>query len=356
MNSNFWKNRKVFLTGHTGFKGGWTALWLTTMGAKVFGYSLEPSTKPSFFSSTNLEKKISRSFIGNINNLKMLKKAISISSPSIIIHMAAQSLVRESYNRPFETFMTNVMGTANIFEATRLSKSVEAIINITSDKCYENNELSIPFKENDKLGGYDPYSSSKACSELVTSAYRSSFFSSSKIKVATARAGNVIGGGDWSKERLIPDFFKFFFSNKVLKVRYPNAIRPWQHVLEPISGYLILAEKLVLNKENYSEAWNFGPDENENFYSVSEILQYLSSKCVGARTEFDISEKLYESKFLKLDSSKSRTRLAWKSLWDVETTLNKTLHWYKAWKNNEDTMSISISQIKDYETDLKNIK
>ena len=355
MNSNFWKDRKVFITGHTGFKGGWMALWLTLMGAKVYGYSLQAS-KPSFFSSTNLEKKITQSFIGDIINLENLKKVLDDIKPSIIMHMAAQPLVRESYNKPLDTLMVNVMGTANIFEAARLIGGVDAIVNITSDKCYENNESNLAFKENSKLGGYDPYSSSKACSELVTSAYRKSFFSNSKTQVASVRAGNVIGGGDWNDDRLIPDFFKYFFSKKILKVRYPNSIRPWQHVLEPISGYLILAEKLVLEKEKYADAWNFGPNENEKLYSVNEILEYLSNQFEGAKYEIDYSEKPHESKFLKLDSSKSREKLGWNNYWNINTALDKTSDWYKAWHNNKNLLEISISQIKSYEAELKKIK
>ena len=353
MNSKFWKNRNVFLTGHTGFKGGWTSLWLHLMGAKIHGYSLKPK-KNSFFISTNLEKKFSNSFYGNINNFKKLKEAMNKSKPSIIIHMAAQPLVRESYKAPMETYLTNIIGTVNVLEAARFTDGVEAIINVTTDKCYENKELNLPFKESDNLGGSDPYSSSKPCSELVTSAYRSSFFSSSNVKIATVRAGNVIGGGDWGKERLIPDFFKCFFSNKVMKVRYPNSIRPWQYVLDLISGYLKLAEKLVENKEEYSGAWNFGPNENRKSLSVIEILNHLSIKCEGINIETEKNLKPHESKFLSLNSSKSRKRLGWKNAWNIERTLDQTLNWYKAWKRSEDLMNISISEIKTYVNELKN--
>jgi CDP-glucose 4,6-dehydratase len=349
MNANFWKNRRVFITGHTGFKGGWTSLWLSSLGAKVYGYSLPPPTSPSFFLITKLHKKISKSFFGNIIDLKNLTKAISIAKPSIIIHMAAQSLVRESYKAPVNTFMTNAMGTINVFEASRQIKKVKVIINVTSDKCYQNKEKYIrTFRENDPLGGYDPYSSSKACSEIITNAYRESFLNSAKIYVASARAGNVIGGGDWASDRLIPDFFRALNSNKILRVRFPGAIRPWQHVLEPISGYLNLAEKLFKYGKKYAESWNFGPNERDT-KSVHEILRYLSSKFKTSNFKIENKLQLHESKFLKLNSSKAKFRLSWKTKWNTELALNKTIEWYQAWKNDEDMSNFSISQIRSYE-------
>jgi CDP-glucose 4,6-dehydratase len=348
MNLNFWKNRKVFLTGHTGFKGGWTALWLSNMGAKVFGYSLKPPTTPSFFSVTKLKEELSKSIIGNILDIKNLTEAMKDAKPSVIIHMAAQSLVRNSYKLPVHTFMTNIMGTINIFEAARKTNTVKAIINVTSDKCYKNQELARPYEENDKLEGHDPYSSSKACSELVTTAYRKSFFLDSGISVASARAGNVIGGGDWAKDRLIPDLFRALDKGDVLSIRLPNATRPWQHVLEPISGYLILAERLVSEKNKYAEAWNFGPDDNKNI-PVSKIVENFSNKFKELKFKYDNSKQPYESELLKIDSTKSKSRLGWKNNWNLKITLNKTIEWYRSWKNNENMKNVSISQINSYE-------
>ncbi len=350
MRSTFWKNRRVLLTGHTGFKGGWTALWLTKMGAKVYGYSLAPPTKPNFYLETKLEKKLSGSFIGDICNLKNLSSKIKLVKPSIIIHMAAQSIVGVSYKKPVKTFMTNVIGTVNILEAARHVKSVKTLINVTSDKCYEVVNSNKSYKETDRLGGYDPYSSSKACSELITSAYKNSFFSN--IGIASLRAGNVIGGGDWAKNRLIPDFFRSYYKNKTLHVRSPNSIRPWQHVLEPISGYLLLAEKLTKNQKKYSEPWNFGPNR-KNFNTVSQILRKLEKKLKKSKFKVKDKLKIHETKLLKLDSSKSKSLLGWNSCWDIDATLDKTIEWHQAWKNNEDMMKFSLSQINSYIMSIK---
>ena len=352
MNKGFWKNRKVFLTGHTGFKGGWTALWLSKMGAKVYGYSLKPPTKPSFFLLTKLKNQISQSITGNILDFQTLAKVMKKIKPSIIIHMAAQPLVRASYNKPIETFRTNVIGTANVLEAARETSSVRTIVNITTDKCYENKERNKAYKENDKLGGHDPYSSSKACAELVTAAYRKSFFSKSNIGLSSVRAGNVIGGGDWAVDRLIPDFFKALDISKPLRIRYPSAIRPWQHVLDPICGYLTLAEKLHLKGNKYAEAWNFGPGI-DNSRSVSWIIEYLSTKFKRSNYELENILQPHESKLLKLDSSKAKKQLGWKNIWDLKTTLNKTVEWYEAFYNSEDMRKISIDQINDYEKKLR---
>jgi CDP-glucose 4,6-dehydratase len=318
------------------------------MGAKVFGYSLKPPTTPSFFSVTKLKEELSKSIIGNILDIKNLTEAMKDAKPSVIIHMAAQSLVRNSYKLPVHTFMTNIMGTINIFEAARKTNTVKAIINVTSDKCYKNQELARPYEENDKLEGHDPYSSSKACSELVTTAYRKSFFLDSGISVASARAGNVIGGGDWAKDRLIPDLFRALDKGDVLSIRLPNATRPWQHVLEPISGYLILAERLVSEKNKYAEAWNFGPDDNKNI-PVSKIVENFSNKFKELKFKYDNSKQPYESELLKIDSTKSKSRLGWKNNWNLKITLNKTIEWYRSWKNNENMKNVSISQINSYE-------
>ena len=347
MNPDFWKDRSVFLTGHTGFKGGWMTLALSQMGAKVSGYSLVSPTKPNFFSILKLKKYLVKSTIGNILDLKLLKKSIKEAKPSIVIHMAAQPLVHQSYKTPIETIMTNVIGTANIFEAAKDTNTIKAIINVTTDKCYENNEQLISYKENDRLGGHDPYSGSKACSELITATYRKSFLSKIDIHLASARAGNVIGGGDWSNDRLLPDFFRSLEVGKPMYVRSPNAIRPWQHVLEPISGYMKLAEKLVLNGKDYANAWNFGPNDDDA-KSVGWVIDQLCNKIPGAHWITDKEKHPHESILLKLDSTKAKKYLDWKPKWDAELAIHKTIDWYKAWKKGKEMSSISISQIDEF--------
>jgi CDP-glucose 4,6-dehydratase len=270
------------------------------------------------------------------------------ANPSLVIHMAAQSLVLKSYESPIETFNTNIIGTANVLEASSYCKSVKAIINVTSDKCYENLEKVTAYNESDNLGGHDPYSSSKACSELISAAYRNSFLKDSGINLATVRAGNVIGGGDWANDRLIPDFFRALNKKEILQLRYPKAIRPWQHVLEPISGYLMLAQKLLEGNAQYSDAWNFGPDE-KNMSSVSDIIDYLSTKLKHIEKNNFNKSKLHETNFLKIDSSKARSKLGWSNKWNLKMTLDKTIQWYQAWQNHEDLISLTISQIDEYQ-------
>lgn len=347
INSNFWNGRSVFLTGHTGFKGGWTALWLSQMGAKVHGYSLDPISTPNFFEVTKLKERLTSSTIADIQNYSTLKSAMSFANPSVIIHMAAQPLVRKSYEEPVKTFKTNIIGTVNLLEAARKIDTVEAIVNITTDKCYENKEQLKPYLENDKLGGYDPYSSSKACAELVSSAYRNSFLKKIGIKIATARAGNVIGGGDWASDRLIPDFLRAIDDDKKLFIRSPNAVRPWQHVFEPISGYLMLAEKLVTNSNNFAEAWNFGPQENDS-KSVSWVVDYLSQKIPNIKWDVDKTTQPHETMLLLLDNSKAKSKLNWKPQWSIKTAIDKTIEWHHAWKENQSMTELSISQIKSY--------
>lgn len=263
MNPDFWAGKKVFLTGHTGFKGGWLSLWLQSLGAEVHGYALNPPTEPNLFTVAKVGQGMVSSTIADIRDASALAQAMEIVQPDIVFHLAAQPLVRYSYAEPTETYATNVMGTVNLFEVIRKTSTVRAALNITTDKCYENREWLKPYREDEPLGGYDPYSSSKACSELVTAAYRQSFFTESGVAVASARAGNVIGGGDWAQDRLIPDFLRAIDSNKPLVVRAPNAIRPWQHVLEPLSGYLTLAERLFVDGADFAEAWNFGPADED---------------------------------------------------------------------------------------------
>ena len=347
INSSFWKGRSVFLTGHTGFKGGWIALWLTQMGAKVHGYSLKAKNNPNFFNETKLKDRLSSSTISNIQNFSALKSSMLHAKPSVIIHMAAQPLVRESYNSPVETFKTNIMGTINLLEAARKISTVKAIVNITTDKCYENKERLKPYSEKDKLGGHDPYSSSKACAELVSAAYRNSFLNEIGIKIATVRAGNVIGGGDWAFDRLIPDCLRSVDAGKKLFIRSPNAVRPWQHVLEPLSGYLILAEKLINKNTNYAEAWNFGSLKNDS-KSVLWVVKHLRKKIPNIKFEIDKNAQPHEAGILLLDSSKAISKLRWKPRWSLEIALEKVIEWHQAWKENKIMADISISQINSY--------
>lgn len=318
------------------------------MGAKVIGYSLEAPTKPSFFEETNLRDKINDSTISDIRDLTTLTTAIKQAQPSVIIHMAAQSLVRESYNSPVDTFTSNVIGTVNTLEAARQTDSVQAILNITTDKCYENLEWIWPYRENDRLGGNDPYSSSKACAEIVANAYRNSFYKNTHIQLASARAGNVIGGGDWANDRLIPDFLRAADTGKALCIRSPNAVRPWQHILEPISGYLMLIERLIVDKAKFAEAWNFGPNESET-KSVSWIVNYLYKKNLITNWELRNAQQAHEANYLKLDSTKAKTKLEWSPKWSLETALNKTLEWHKAWKENQAMAEFSLQQIETYQ-------
>lgn len=350
MNYNFWRGRSVFVTGHTGFKGGWMALWLSRLGAKVYGYSLEPPTNPCFFNEINLIERIENSSIGDINNFSQLSKSIQKAKPSIIIHMAAQPLVRESYKNPVLTYSTNIIGTVNLFDAARKTESVRAIVNVTTDKCYKNNESKNFYHEDDILGGDDPYSSSKACSEIISNSYRNSFLTEANINLATARAGNVIGGGDWSKDRLIADFFRAASSNKTLLVRYPNSIRPWQHVLEPLSGYLMLAEKLVTHGIDYAQAWNFGPEKVDH-KSVSWVVDYLSNKKQKVDKKFeDLNfNKNVEAGVLQLDSTKAKTKLHWQPIWSIEDALDMTIEWNRAWEEGQLMIDISSQQIEKYE-------
>lgn len=347
---NFWRNRRVFITGHTGFKGGWTSLFLSQLGAKVYGYSLAPKTKSCFFEVTRLKKIFSKSYFGNILDSKKLSDAMKEAKPSIIIHMAAQSLVLDSYKKPIETFSTNVIGTANILEVARYNSTVKAIVNVTTDKCYENREITRPYKENDRLGGADPYSSSKACAELVTNAFRMSFFTNtnSGIYVASARAGNVIGGGDWSANRIIPDFFKALDSNKLLLIRHPKSVRPWQHVLDPVYGYLILSKKLVKYGHKYAEAWNFGPNNSSNESVLSVINNIITKLEKKVELKFNKFSKHLESRILNLDISKAKKRLRWLPKWNLDKTLKSTVDWHEAWKKGKDMKKFSIKQINEF--------
>ncbi len=347
MNKSFWDNKHVLVTGHTGFKGGWLSLWLQSMGAKVHGYALEPATQPNFFTLAKVADAMATNTIADIRDMQKIKKLIDHVKPEIVFHMAAQPLVRFSYANPEETYAVNIMGTVNLLEAIRYSLSVKAVVNITTDKCYENREQLWAYRENDALGGYDPYSSSKACSELITAAYRQSFLAEKAIGVATARAGNVIGGGDWSNDRLIPDFFRALARNQPLIIRSPNAIRPWQHVLEPLSGYLKLAEKLYIDPGNYATAWNFGPSD-EAAKTVSWILTKLSEKISNAKWDIDKEPQLHEAGLLKLDSCKAKELLNWSSRWTLEESLNHTVEWHNQFNAGANLKDFSNAQIATY--------
>lgn len=347
MNNSFWKDKSVFLTGHTGFKGGWLAHWLSMLGARVHGFSLDPGSGPCFYNVTNLENRMSSSTFGDIRDRDKITNAIKQSNADILFHMAAQPIVRLSYNDPLETFSTNVIGTANVLESARYSERIKAIVNITTDKCYENKERSKPYSEGDRLGGHDPYSASKACAEIVTSAFRRSYLQENNQFIASVRAGNVIGGGDWSADRLIPDFFKSIDSGEPLMIRSPNSIRPWQHVLEPLFGYLLIAENLFEKGESYAEAWNFGPKE-EDSKPVRWIVEKLSELTSNCNWVIDQAEQPHEAIQLKLDSTKAIHKLNWFQQWDIENALNKTVEWHLSWKKNEDMEHITEAQINDY--------
>lgn len=344
---NFWKDKRVFLTGHTGFKGSWMAIWLSQLGAKVRGYSLNPPTKPSLYVEAKIDDLI-ESEINDIRDYEILSKSINDFSPEIVIHMAAQPIVRASYEIPLETYETNVMGTANILQASLQSSSIKAVVNITTDKCYENKEQNIAFCETDPMGGYDPYSSSKGCAELITSAYRDSFYKKRGIGIASVRAGNVIGGGDWAQDRLIPDILKAFESNIAVVIRNPKSTRPWQHVLEPLSGYIILAEKLYNDPIKYSESWNFGPN-SEDILSVDKILDHMIRIWPNNTWKLDDNKNPHEANFLKLDITKAKSKLGWHPKWNIEKSLERIVLWHKTWLSNEiSTQTICIKEIEEY--------
>lgn len=349
MNRIFWKNRRVFLTGHTGFKGSWLALWLQDMGAEVIGYALEPPTEPNLFTVARVEEGMTSSIIADIRDSETFTAAMKAARPEIIIHMAAQPLVRHSYDQPVETYAVNVMGTINLLEAVRITPEVRAVLNITTDKCYENREWVWGYRENEPLGGHDPYSSSKACAEIVTAAWRRSYLKDAGVALASVRAGNVIGGGDWANDRLIPDILRALDAEQTLTIRSPHAIRPWQHVFGPLAGYLTLAERLCHDGDNYSEAWNFGPEETDS-RSVQWIVKNLYSLVSGTSWQCDTTLQPHETHYLKLDSSKAKARLGWKPKWDLKTALDKTLQWHNAWKQSADMRTISLEQIHTYET------
>lgn len=345
---NFYKNKRVLVTGHTGFKGSWLTTWLLDLGAVVCGYSLEPSTNPSMFNILNLKDKINHN-IGDIRNFEYLKKVISDFEPDIVFHLAAQPLVRLSYENPKLTYETNVIGTLNLFEALKEVKNIKTIINITTDKCYENKEWIWGYRENEAMGGYDPYSSSKGCVELLSSSYRRSFFENMGINLSTARAGNVIGGGDWAKDRLLPDIIKAISSNKKVIIRNPNAIRPWQHVLEPLRGYLLLAKETYANNNNVG-AWNFGPNDND-VLTVKDVLKItINNYGKGDYAIENSVNNLHEANLLKLDISKAKYFLGWNPKYNANEAIRETVLWYKNYYENKINMyEFTKKQINNFE-------
>ncbi|MBN6046137.1 CDP-glucose 4,6-dehydratase [Citrobacter sp. ku-bf4] len=358
IDASFWKNKRVFITGHTGFKGSWLTLWLESMGAVLKGYSLNPPTEPSLFDIAHIDD-IIQSTIGDIRDFDKLYNAIYEFKPEIVFHMAAQPLVRLSYDEPIETYSTNVMGTVHLLEAVKRVGGVKAVVNITSDKCYENREWVWGYREDEAMGGYDPYSNSKGCAELVASAYRNSFFNKNNyishgVGLASVRAGNVIGGGDWAKDRLIPDILSSFEKQQTVIIRNPHAIRPWQHVLEPLSGYILIAQQLYNKGPEFAEGWNFGPGEDD-----AKPVQFIVETMVkiwgeGAAWQLDGDEHPHEAHYLKLDCSKARMRLNWQPRWNLVETLNRIVKWHKSWTAGANMFELTRSEISDYmKTPLK---
>jgi CDP-glucose 4,6-dehydratase len=356
-NRAFWRGKRVLLTGHTGFKGSWLSLWLQELGAELTGFSLDAPTNPSLFETAQVANGMT-SIIGDIRDAKALSDAVARARPEIVIHMAAQPLVRYSYDNPVETYSTNVMGLVNLFEAVRQTKGIRALVNVTSDKCYENREWPWGYREVEAMGGYDPYSSSKGCAELITSAYRRSYFNAETyaehgLALGSARAGNVIGGGDWALDRLIPDIMRAISGNKTVLIRSPHAIRPWQHVLEPLSGYLMLAERLYNEGPGFAEGWNFGPSDDD-VKPVQWIVERLTESWgEGASWALDTIQGPHEATFLKLDCSKARASLGWTPVWALSETLDRITQWHRAYIRGEDMRSTTVSQINNYQQALR---
>jgi CDP-glucose 4,6-dehydratase len=354
MNPSFWRGKRVFLTGHTGFKGSWLSLWLQRLDVELTGFSLQPPTQPSLFEEAYIACGM-RSVIGDIRDLSALQGAIQAAKPEVVIHMAAQPLVRYSYQNPVETYATNVMGTVYFLEVLRSTSGVKAAVNITTDKCYENREWVWGYRENEPMGGYDPYSNSKGCAELVSSAYRSSYFNASShakhgVALATARAGNVIGGGDWAQDRLIPDIIAAFEQSKCVNIRNPYAIRPWQHVLEPLRGYLTLAERLFEQGPNFAEGWNFGPIE-EDAKPVGWIVEHMAALWgEDAQWQIDAREHPHEANYLKLDISKARSRLNWHPVLRLDEALKLVIDWSQQRQAGADIRKLTLAQIDAYQT------
>lgn len=351
INPEFWRGKRVFLTGHTGFKGSWLSLWLHSMGAKVHGYALPPPTNPALFDVAGVVRCLAHT-LGDVRDIAALRTAMVAAQPEVVIHMAAQPLVRLSYAEPADTYATNVMGTVNLLDAVRGVPGVRAVVNVTTDKCYDNREWLWGYREDDALGGHDPYSSSKACAEIVTAAYRRSFFQQGGPAIASARAGNVIGGGDWAADRLVPDVLRSFERGQAVSIRHPNATRPWQHVLEPLSGYLMLAQALCTEGQAVAEAWNFGPADSDArpvHWIVEALVQRWGD---GAAWGMNDNASPHEAGQLRLDSAKSRQRLGWQPRWPLSLSLDRVVDWHQAWLRGEDMHRVCIQQVSDYCNDM----
>lgn len=343
----FWHGKRVFLTGHTGFKGSWLSLWLQSMGAELHGYALNPPTNPALFDEAHVAQGMS-SVIGDVRDYGSLFEALKQSRAEIVIHMAAQPLVRLSYDQPVETYATNVMGTVHLLEAIRQVGGVRAVVNVTTDKCYENKEWVWGYREDEPMGGYDPYSNSKGCSELVTSAYRRSFFQKSDIALGSARAGNVIGGGDWALDRLVPDILRAFERKESVVIRNPYATRPWQHVLEPLSGYLTLAQKLYEDGQSHAEGWNFGPNEDDAKPVQWIVEELVHDWGVGASWQLDCGNHPHEANYLKLDISKAKARLGWGPRWSLAKALSEITAWHQSWLAGDNVQQLCLRQIEHF--------
>ena len=354
-----WDNRRVYMTGHTGFKGSWMSLWLASLGVKIHGYALPPESEPNLFGVAHISECIEHEE-GDIRNLAQMESSVAAFKPEVVFHLAAQPLVRRSYASPIETYSTNVMGTAHVLDIIRRVPSVRAVVIITSDKCYENREWLWGYREQDRLGGFDPYSNSKACAELVTEAYRNSYFPAArfaehKVAIASARAGNVIGGGDWAEDRLIPDLVRGFLSGNPAAIRNPKAIRPWQHVLEPLAGYIALAEHLLQDGGKFGGAWNFGPGE-EDAWTVGRIADALAGMW-GSDVKWvhDAAENPHEAGYLKLDASKARLMLGWRPVLPIEQALRWVSDWVMSWRQGENMQAFSLRQIAEYQARLRKL-
>ena len=345
--ADFWQGKRVLVTGHTGFKGAWLSLWLERLGAQVAGYSLPPPSEPSLFAAASLAGRV-RSYDADVRNLGMLQDVFKMVRPEVVFHLAAQSLVRPSYDEPVTTFGTNVMGTVNVLEAARAVPETRSIVVVTSDKCYENREWAWGYRENEAMGGHDPYSSSKGCAELVTAAYRSSF-SKPGVGIASARAGNVIGGGDWAKDRIIPDFVRAVTSGQPLRVRNPGAVRPWQHVLEPLGGYLRLAECLWQDPQRFSEGWNFGPNDSDAQPVSWVVDRFARNWGAGVTWQADPGPHPHEANYLKLDCSKARNQLNFRPRLSLEQALSWVTDWYRGFSNGASAAELCSAQIAAFE-------